>query len=212
MSKDDALLALLARERQRLARDVHDALGGDLAAIKMALAVLGRRLPPEPGLHDQLAYADKLVDGAIDAMHRVVDGARQAPSGKLEQVLAQELASFARQSGLACRTALAETRLDMRAPPAQALFYILRESLGNIGKHARATQVRVALRVTNDRLSLEIEDDGAGIGSIASARKGWGLESMQERAEEQGGEFSIRSIAPHGTLIVIEIPLGNTRT
>jgi len=197
------------QDRQDLARDVHDALGGDLAAIKMALAVLARRLPQDQALWEQWAYVDKLVDGAIDSMHRVLEKSQHMPPGRLDQVAAQQVADFGRQSGLSCTQNLAEVALDMQSPVAQALYYILRECLSNVGKHAKATQVRVALRVAQERLVLEVEDDGIGLRE--QPRQGFGLQGMRKRATELGGEFSLRTIVPHGTLIVIEIPLRNIR-
>lgn len=212
MSKGDALNGqeACADERKRLARDVHDALGGDLAAIKMALAVLGRRLPQDQGLQDQLAYVDKLVDGAIDSMHRVTDQCQVAANGTFQLFVAEQLAAFSRQSGIVCRQTLADAPLDMRAPAAHALSHMLRECLTNIAKHAQATQALVGLRITGDRLVLEIEDDGVGLAaSRSSAKQGSGIRGMRERASEFGGDFSMREVAPHGTLVVIEIPLGN---
>ncbi|HEX7642700.1 MAG TPA: ATP-binding protein [Burkholderiaceae bacterium] len=206
---EDKLEAARAQERQRLARDVHDALGGDLAAIKMALAVLGRRLPQDGDLHAQWAYIDKLVDSAIDSMHGVVDKTYGAPVGLLDQVLAQQIAGFSRQSGLQCTHNLAQTSLDMRSPAAQALYYILRECLVNAGRHAQARRLRVALREEMGKLVLEVEDDGVGPGQ-RGAREGTGLAGMRRRAEELGGEFSIRAVAPHGTLAVVELPMGKT--
>jgi signal transduction histidine kinase len=208
---DERLEAALAQERRRLARDVHDALGGDLVAVKMALAVLGRRLPHDAALREQWTYVDKLVDGAIDSMHHVVETSQMTLASSLDQILAQHLDDFSRQSGLACHQEFWGTQVELNAPSTQALYYILRECLSNIGKHAKAEKVRVALRIEEDSLILEVEDDGVGLGDTSSTRNGFGLRSMQERAKYVGGEFSIRGIAPHGTLVMIEIPLGNAR-
>ena len=206
----ESLDAARADERKRLARDVHDELGGDLAAIKMALAVLGRRLPQDEGLQEQLAYVDKLVDGAIDSMHRVADKWLHAAGGTFRQFVEQQLAAFSRQSGIASHHVLTDAPLDMHSQEAQALSHILRECLTNIARHAQATQVRVGLRFADHKLVLEIEDDGVGVAAnFASGRTGTGIRGMQERATEMHGDFSMRDAAPHGTLVMIELPLGN---
>ncbi len=214
MSKDetgDARDAIRAEERKRIARDVHDELGGDLAAIKMALAVLGRRLPQDEGLREQLAYVDKLVDGAIDAMHRVADEWQHATCETFRQYAGQHIAAFSRQSGIACHQALDDAPPDLRS--AQALSYMLRECLTNIARHAQATQVRVGLRVAEGKLVFEVEDDGIGLpGNRPSGRQGTGIRGMQERTRELGGDFSMRQLVPHGTLVMIELPLGNEPT
>ena len=213
MSKggSDDLEALRAMERQRLARDVHDGLGGDLAAIKMALALLGRRLPQDKDLREQWAYVDQLADGAIDTMHGLVDQSYGMPVGRLDQVLAKQIAAFSRQSGLACSQDLAQIPLEMDCPLAQALYYLLRECLVNVSRHAKAQQLRIALREQNGCLILEVEDDGMGTGprEAGAGREGSGLAGMRARAESLGGEFSIRAVAPHGTLVKIELPMGN---
>ena len=208
MSTKDDLDAVRAQERRRIARDVHDALGGDLAAIKMALVVLARRLPHDQGVHEQLSYIDKLVDAAIDSMHQVVAASPDPSMDRLDRAVGSRVEEFMRQSGLACNSELDHVSLDMDEPVAQALHAILRESLTNVGKHAKARQVRVALRQTEERLILEVEDDGVG---PASDHAGFGLRGMRERAEELGGEFSIQEVAPHGTLVLVEIPMGNMR-
>jgi two-component system sensor histidine kinase UhpB len=207
----DRLEAARLAERRRIARDVHDELGGDLAAIKMALAVLKRRMPPDEAAREQLAYIDKLVDGAIDSMHRVAEKWQGFADGALHEIFQRQIDEFSRQSGIACKSELAEAALD--ADRAAALHHILRECLTNIGKHAQAGCVSVCLRLTDEGVTLDVEDDGAGfVGTYSGARVGLGIRGMQQRAEELGGVFSIHRAAPRGTLVTVELPLGNRRT
>jgi signal transduction histidine kinase len=209
---DDKLEAARAEERKRLAREVHDRLGGDLSAVKMALAVLARRLPQESGLHEQLDYVDKLVDGAIDSMHHISEKWQGASEDAFAQVVQLQVDTFRKQSGLDCQCTAEDVPLDPGSSAAEALSRILRECLVNIGKHAGAQHVRVALRAAQGHIILSVQDDGVGIGTglapaLAGARPGMGLRAMRERVTEQGGSFSMRAAAPRGTLMTVELPL-----
>ena len=207
---DDKLEAARVEERKRLVREVHDWLGGDLAAVKMALAVLARRLPQESGLHEQLDYVDKLVDGAIDSMHHIAEKWQGASEDAFAQVVQQQVDAFRKQSGLDCQCTAEDVPLDPGSSAAEALSRILRECLVNIGKHAGAQHVRVELRAAQGYIILSVQDDGVGIDTapaLAGARPGMGLRAMRERAMEQGGSFSMRAAAPRGTLMTVELPL-----
>jgi signal transduction histidine kinase len=90
-------------------------------------------------------------------------------------------------------------------------FYrIVQESLGNIMKHAHATEVKVTVKRTPENVTLTIEDDGRGFGPEArganASRSGFGLTGMAERARLIGGEFRVRSVPGRGTTIMVEIP------
>jgi len=205
---DDSIEAARADERRRIARNVHDELGGDLAAIKMALAVLGRRLPTDEAVREQLAYVDNLVDGAIDSMHRVAYKWQAVEGGSLHAMLQRRIAEFSRQTGIACESELIEVALGTNG--LEALHHIVRECLTNVGKHAQAGRVRIGLRMSGENLVLEVEDDGVGLPEVCvGARAGLGIRGMQQRAEELGGAFSMRGAAPRGTLVTVELPLGN---
>lgn len=91
------------------------------------------------------------------------------------------------------------------------LFRIVQEVLTNIGKHARATTVRIGIDSADGRLRIRIEDDGVGFDPSrvkrAGGHQGWGLMTMAERAEGIGGSFSIESRTGKGTVVSVEVPL-----
>jgi signal transduction histidine kinase len=105
------------------------------------------------------------------------------------------------------------------AQVATALFRILQETLFNIYKHARATQVQVKLQFQQDQISLEVCDNGHGFPQIStlsdehriatqpSIYSGRGIKGMQERAAELGGKVSIHPHQTGGTIVSIELPL-----
>jgi signal transduction histidine kinase len=98
-----------------------------------------------------------------------------------------------------------------RLPPALeiALFRIVQEALNNILKHAAASRVTVRLSSTAEGIRLVVADDGIGFDPMTlqgpDGRKGWGLRTMQERAQAVGGQLRVESTPGQGTRVVIEI-------
>ena len=86
-----------------------------------------------------------------------------------------------------------------------ALLRISQEALHNIKKHARAQNINITLSYMPGILVLDIADDGQGFDTSAS-RRGFGLQSMRERAEELGGELTVESESGKGTNIAVSIP------
>lgn len=98
-----------------------------------------------------------------------------------------------------------------QVPPAVQLgvFRVVQEALQNASRHAQASEVRVALRVEQRHLCVEIEDDGKGFSQEDSAwNRGLGLASMRERVHLLGGRFQLRSSPGRSTQITIAIPMG----
>ena len=94
--------------------------------------------------------------------------------------------------------------------PALALFRIAQEALTNIRKHAHASRVKLALRVTAEWLELEIEDNGQGLRSGGMAGHHHGLAGMRHRVQMYAGEFTLTSQPGKGTRIVVRLPLSAT--
>jgi signal transduction histidine kinase len=196
------------QERSRIAREIHDDLGGNLTAIKMALAMLVKRLPDDPQLLDKAAYVDSLVDRSIDSVHRIsLDLRPSMLELGIVPALEWQVVEFQRQNGIACRFSTNEADLDLAPERAIALFRIFQEALTNIAKHAGANQVEVALMLENDSLILSIADNGAGI-EAQDRRKpeSFGLRGMQERAEALGGTMSLSPADGGGTIVTVHIP------
>ena len=101
---------------------------------------------------------------------------------------------------------------DVFAEDLRINFYrIVQESLGNIMKHAQATEVNVRVKRRIENVMLTIEDNGRGFTpderSPAPSPSGFGLTSMGERAKLLGGELKVRSLPGNGTTVLFEVPL-----
>jgi PAS domain S-box-containing protein len=198
------------QERTHIAREIHDDLGGNLTAIKMALALLTRRMPQEDAsLKEKAAYVELLVDRTIETVHRIAGDLRPGILDfGLVAALDWQAREFEKQLGIPCRFSSNKPEIELSLDHATALFRIFQEALTNIAKHAKATLVQVQLVKTNRFVRLEINDNGVGINANDRAKpKSFGIRGMVERSTAMGGSLSVDT-APHGgTVVAIKVPL-----
>jgi signal transduction histidine kinase len=199
------------QERTRIAREIHDDLGGNLTAIKMALAMLAARLPAGEALQDKAAYLDDLVDRTIDAVHRIsLDLRPPMLDLGLVPALEWQAREFEKQAGIACVFRAPGKDIELDPDHATALFRIVQEALTNIAKHAGATRVSVALRVERRQLVLAIRDNGRGIQPADRLKpQSFGLRGMSERASALGGTLALSAAPGGGTMVTIRIRLAS---
>ena len=196
------------QERTRIAREIHDDLGGNLTAIKMALAMLAARLPEgDAALAEKAAYVDQLADRTIDAVHRITLDLRPSILDfGLVAALEWQVEEFAAQGGLACRFQSNEKDVALDPDQATALFRIVQEALTNIAKHAHASSVAVRLQSTREHVDVKITDNGRGIRAADRAKPGsFGLRGMAERARALGGTLNVSHAPGGGTVVAIRI-------
>jgi len=212
MSSQVARQAEIAREeeRARIAREIHDELGGNLIAIKMALAILTRTLPAEPALTEKAAYLDSLVDRTIEATHRLATSLRPSVLDfGLVAAIEWQVREFRKQTGIDCTFDAGDETLVVPAELATALFRIVQESFTNIIKHAHASRVCVTLAGSRRTVRLSVTDNGRGVGETAqnpANSQALGIRSMTERASSIGGVLTVTGKAGGGTVVSIKAP------
>lgn len=199
-------------ERTRIAREIHDDLGGNLTAIKMALALLVRRLPPktEREVLEKATYVDALVDRTLESVHRIAGDLRP---GVLDfgivAAIEWQAREFEKQTGIPCQVHAEADEPDFPPVRATALFRVFQEALTNISKHAGASRVRVDMRHTAEELRLRIADNGKGMSPADRGKpQSFGIRGMQERIGAMGGEVTFES--HNGCVVNIRIPLALT--
>lgn len=203
------------QERTRIAREIHDDLGGNLTAIKIALAMLAKRLPPDqPQLADKAAYVDSLVDRTIEAAHRIsLDLRPPMLEFGIVAALEWQVREFEKQAGIACSFLSNEKDIELSTDHASALFRIFQEALTNIAKHAGATRVTVSLQRLRSEVALRIADNGGGVLAEDRVKPGsFGLRGMSERARALGGTMALSSAPGGGTIVTIKIALDSPAT
>jgi two-component system NarL family sensor kinase len=203
-----AVLQGQEEERRRLARDLHDGLGGMLATVKLYLAGLRRDAPLPPQPAGLLAQSIEHLDSSIGELRRVARNLM--PEALLTFGLAQalqDLCDAAQQaSGLEVQlqTHGLSSRLDQATEV--ALYRLVQELLYNALRHAQPRQILVQLMRHADELHLVVEDDGCGF-DPAVVRQGVGLRSTQARARYLGGTLEVQSQPGQGTSASLELRL-----
>jgi hypothetical protein len=198
-------------ERAKLARDIHDELGGILVSAKMDVSWAEERVRrADTAAAAKLERALKTLDEGVQIKRRIIEELRPTLLDNLglSAALEWQLHEICDRAGLACEITTPED--DSAIPPtaAIALFRILQEALTNVLKYARARRVSVDLAIADGSVMLVIEDDGVGIPDNAhSNRLSHGISGMRQRVRALRGEFSIRRRREGGTLIEVHVPI-----
>lgn len=191
------------RERNRVAREIHDGVGHYLTVVKTQLDAAAALLPAEPArARDVIDKAAKLAADALDDVRRSVASLRtDTPRAPLSVAVE----SLTAEAGLP--VAFRVEGAPRILPPAveHALFRAAQEGLTNVRKHAaaRTAEVTVDFRAT-DRVRLSIGDDGRGTSSGES--RGFGLQGIRERVEVLGGSVEIGNRPGGGFMLSIDVP------
>ncbi len=195
-------------ERTRIARELHDEMGAMLAALKMRVAWLASKLPPElPLLLEETAHISELVSDSVNTVRNIV---RQLRPTLLEDVgiaaaIEDYVKQFRQNTNIECILVLPEEGLTLEADQSSAIFRILQESLSNIAKHAQASKVDIVLTRRSNSLMMVVEDNGRGF-IHASKDKSFGLLGIRERALIAGGKAKISSMHGQGTRVLVTVP------
>lgn len=204
------LEAAKEEERERIARDIHDELGGNLVAIKIETSLLDSRLPSDPLLlRKRVRAIEGLIDEAISTAGRV---ARELRPGILKDfglaaAIECQADDFSQRVGLGCDTSGISHEVDPEEKTSLALFRIFQETLTNIVKHAQATQVSVHLSAHGGDMTLEIADNGRGISSEDMNKpRSFGLRGIRERMSGLGGSLELTRNTPQGTRVILRAP------
>ena len=198
------------QERARIAREIHDDLGGTLTAIKFDLLWLHQRLHEgQPKLQEKVAAIDLLVDRALEATAKI---ARDLRPGILDfgivAAIEWQAREFQSRTGIRCETTFASEEIPLDPDLSVNVFRIFQETLTNITKHANASVVRVAIGASNGWLNLEVRDNGRGItGSDMAKPKSFGIRGMLERARNLGGDIEIRGVPGQETTLSVRLPV-----
>lgn len=216
--KEQEIQALSARligareqERQRLARELHDDLNQQIAAVSIAVSNLKRHIPPEPP--DARSQSDRIHEKLVQLAETVRRMSHELHPAILEyRGLAAALRACCDEFAALTRirvTWRAEGRYeDVPAPVALCVFRITQEALQNVAKHAHADSAIVELSRYDGHLRLHVSDTGIGIDPARTqGHSGLGLLSMKERARLCGGHVEIGSAPGQGASVTLTVPL-----
>jgi signal transduction histidine kinase len=199
------------RERTRIAKDLHDDLGGSLTEINMLAGTIVM-----PALRGSAA-ADTVtrIGGKSTQLVRALDEIVWAINPKHDSIpsladyLAGSASEFLAAAGIQLRLDIQRNLPALPLTPElrHELFVAAKEALNNVVRHARAADVYVRFKVESGRLSIVIEDNGCGFDTAAPPGGGDGLANMSERLAALGGLCRISSRIGNGTIVDLELPL-----
>ena len=198
-------------ERTRIAREVHDELGQALTGLKLDMSWLSARVArnAKPVQAKVKTMVDH-IDETIQTVRRIATELRPGILDSLGLVAALEWQAneFQSRTGIPCRVEAAFDDSQLQPQFATVFFRIYQETLTNIIRHAKATQVDVRLAEEGGALVLSVKDNGRGISEeeIANTRS-IGLVGMRERAMLIGGEVTLQGAPGKGTTMILRVPL-----
>ncbi|HVK93970.1 MAG TPA: CHASE domain-containing protein [Noviherbaspirillum sp.] len=197
-------------ERKRIAREIHDELGQTLLALRIDVSMLDARTgKSHPRLNERVRGALNHIDATVKTVRAIINNLRPAVLDLgLAAAIEWQVAEFRRRTGIACDLVMDEKEFSVDDARATSLFRILQESLTNVIRHANATRVMIELYQQNNRLVMQITDNGIGIYTEGpKPAASFGLVGVEERIHSLHGEFRIDSAPGKGTTLTIYIPL-----
>jgi signal transduction histidine kinase len=206
------ILGAQEAERRRIARELHDDFGQDLALVSVELDLLRQRLPTTPTeAQERIRSTSDRVKQLSSAIH---DLSHQLHPLKLEQLgLVSAIGGLCKELSQNHGTQIdfhADDPLPSLSPAVSLCLYrIDQEALRNVVKHSGAATASAALAAQNGSLVLEVRDDGRGFDAAGVAgHGGLGLVSIRERLRLVDGELTVQSQPGAGTRLVAQVPLG----
>jgi signal transduction histidine kinase len=198
-------------ERARVARELHDELGGALTALKMDISQVLKDAELSQPARQRLAEVLTMVDSSIVSMRRLATELRPHLLDDFGLLPAMEsyFQEFVRRLGIAGEFTSDVNELELKGESATAYFRIFQESLTNIARHAEASQVTARLERSAKAVTLRVTDNGRGIRPEDQAARGHlGLTGMQERASMIGAALELSSTPGQGTTVLLRMPFG----
>jgi signal transduction histidine kinase len=199
------VVAAADASRRRIERDLHD--GAQQALVALALEIRSAQAAVPPELDALRAELDRIVERLTEALAELREIAHGIhPALLTEDGLVRALRTLARRSAVPVELDLPDS-LALPEPVEVAAYYAVSEALANASKHARASLVRVAVRVQDHVLRVAVSDDGAG---GADPSRGSGLLGLRDRVSAIGGQIEIQSPAGAGTTLLVELPVDHS--
>jgi signal transduction histidine kinase len=199
-----------ARERNRLARDLHDTLAHSLAGLVVELQAIDTLLKAEPeAARSELVKARQIAQDGLKETRQAIQDLRVNPIEDLGLARALERAAidFGDRAGVQVELHVSDPQALIANDVAAQIYFIAQEALNNIERHADARRVEVSLGRSDGQLVLKIGDDGRGFDEAQVDEERFGLQGMYERAEMIGAQLSVESKVGQGT--VVQLTMNN---
>ena len=197
------------RERDRIAREIHDGIAQSIYALGLNLETCAALAEREKGpLRDHLRNLVPIAKQTLLETRHYIHDLRPLLSGEsdLKLVAENQVKEYQIVAGTPIKLSVTGEPSQVSVSVAGALYRILQEALANILKHAQASSVQVALSFEPNRVMLSVQDDGRGIQTNGRSL-GYGIQNMRERADELDGTFEISGAPGKGTRVDVTLPI-----
>ena len=209
--RSETEFAAVFKERNRMARELHDTLAQGLGTISMHLEVAKRKLPADSGARGVLGDAHVIARANLAEVRNAIWNMRSQvlETGDLAAALGDILRSLTddtKTKGIL----LVRGRGRRLAPAVENdCLRIGQEAINNAAKHANASRIEVVLEFTAYQLQLSVLDDGCGFSQETPppSEGGFGLMGMRERANQLHGQLTVASRPGEGTVVTVTLPL-----
>lgn len=204
---------LLASERDRIAREMHDGVVQSLFSISLGLELCKKQLQRDPvAVEERLEELQGQLNISMSELRRFIYDLRPMKLTELGLVGATEywISEITKGSPVKGRLVV-DGQIPGIGPAMEACLYrVAKEAVSNVVKHAGANMFEVRLQAADDCVRLSVVDDGVGFDSglvMRGGTPGIGLRSISDRVERDGGVLSVESSAGRGTVLKVEIPV-----
>lgn len=193
-------------EKARLARELHDELGGILTSAKLMIARIRGKLLEETHLLAWLDTVNRQLNDGIAIKRKIIEDLHPSSLSLLGLKIALDnlCAEAEQQLGIPVIAEIADVQIGRHAE--LSVFRVFQEALTNIGKYSHATQVWVKLEQIADDIILKVVDNGVGFDPATLKAGSHGLKGMRFRIESHGGSFSVVSSESNGVIISAKLP------
>lgn len=205
------LQTTIEQERSAIAREIHDDIGGALAAVRFDLSWIDRHTT-DPKTREHVHAATEMLQHALGASQRIMMNLRPAILDQGLIAAVQWLAEgFAKRTGIETTVQTSPETAALDKAIQLVAYRTAQEALTNIGKYAECSKVTIDLSDAGDVLTLEVKDNGKGImPSELSKPRAFGIRGLHERAKTVGGWLDVSSQSKTGTSIILSVPLSPT--
>lgn len=201
-------------ERQRIARDLHDEIGAMLSAVKMNLSLASRKTEEPKKLSPLLDETSDMLKDSIQQVRHISHALLPPLLDKFGLVAALKsmVAKAQKEEGPQLLFKIKGEEVRLEPQKELGLYRVALEFINNAIKHAEAKQIRLHLQYEEDKISLEIKDNGKGFDLEGKKKeaKGLGLRNIESRIQAIGGEYSFQSSPGNGTHLQISLKSGSS--
>jgi signal transduction histidine kinase/ligand-binding sensor domain-containing protein len=202
--------AALSRERARIARDIHDDLGSRLSEITLLSELALQDHSKRESASEHIQHISVTARQATDSLDEIVWAAnpRNDTLPDLIGYIGQFAQQFLQMARIGCRLQLPDQppKWPLSAEARHNLFLVTKEALNNVVRHAQATEVFLRVSISEQSLTLVLEDNGRGFEPNREHPSADGVRNMHQRMETIGGRCEIVSTRGAGTVVTLSLP------